>query len=224
MAVINDVFMLTASGRFNLQLCQNVFFYQITDAPTPGAVEGLVTDFISDVLPAIAAAQSTDYTWFNVKAVNLFDAADLYEEGIDVDGTRSPGSSAADEPSFLALGVLLRRGNARVRNGYKYFGGLVEADVSNGVWIVGGAVEANLEAALIANLNPGSVDIFRPVIVKRVRTTVNTINSFGQTVSHYAYSLPASQAEMDDNWASVVQASVNEQVTTMRSRKVGRGV
>lgn len=224
MATLGDVFMLTTSARYYMQLIQNVFFYRITDTPSTGAPEGLVTDFISDVLPAIAAVQSSDLNYFSVKVVNIFDAAELYEEGIDVDGSRGTGTDTDDGATFLALGVLLRRSNARVRNGYKYFAGLVEGDISNNVWILGGAAQANLEAALAADLNPGSVDNFEPVIVKRVRTTVNTVNGFGQTVSHYQYSLPVSQVEMDDNWATVAQASVNLQLTTMRSRKAGHGV
>lgn len=219
-----DVFMLTISGLFNLQLNQNVFMYQITDTPSTGAPEGLVTEFLETVLPTIAAIQSTDFNWYNAKAVNLFDAADLYEENIDVDGTRSPGSSAADQPSFLALGVKLQRGNARVRNGYKYFGGLIEGDVSNGLWNVGGAPQTNLQAALSTTLVAGGIDTFQPVIVAREQETKNFINKFGQTVSYTAYSLPKTQAEMDDKFAPVIQASVNPQVTTMRSRKVGHGV
>lgn len=224
MTAIGDVFQVTLSATYLGQLINNVFMYRINDTPSTGAVQGLVTDFISDMLPTIQTLQDDSLAYIRVTAINLFDPSDLWEEALAVYGTQACVAVTASSPSFLAIHTRLIRDNARVDNGAKYWAGLCENFVSENA-IVGLDSPLNLlDTQLAADLNPGSVDTFQPVLVKRVRTTASRVNSFGQTVSYYKYRLPNSSAEMDDNWSIIRSAQSSRVVSHMLSRQAGRGI
>lgn len=215
MAVLGDVAKLTVTGSSLGQVNQNVFFYRITDVPTAGWAEGLATEFISEVLLEIRKVQSANFVWNAIQVVNIFDAADLYEEGLNLVGT---GSNVAAEmmPSYCAFGFRLQRGNAQVRNGRKMIGGMAEEAQVNGGITTGFRVNADLAAAAMAQeLVAGAVDYFSPIIVGRVEYTTDE--------GKQAYRLPVTQAEMAANWAYVISAQYRS-ITTMNSRKVGHGI
>lgn len=223
MPVLGDVYQLTTSARYLEQLVQNVFFYRVEDTPTPTAVEGLISEFIDEVIPPLIALQNSTLNYFNVAAVNLFDKSDILEVATDIDGGVACSSPDTVSPSFVAAHFKLVRDNARVRNGSKYVAALCEGYLQGNSIVGQDAQLEDIADAFAATLTAGGVDSFRPVIVARVRTTASRINRFGQTVSYYKYALPESQSQMGNKWAYVREAQGSTDVSHMDSRQKGRG-
>lgn len=215
MAVEGDIAKLTVTGSCLGQVMQNVFFYRCEDAPTAGWAEGLATEFVGDVLLNIRLIQSAHFVWNGIQVVNLFDAADLYENPLNLVGT---GSNTGVElmPAFAAYGFRLQRGNAQVRNGRKMIGGMAEEAQTGGGITAGFRINADIAAdAMAVTLTAGLTDVFKPVIVGRV--------PYVTPAGDHAYRLPETQAEMGVKWAYVIAAQYRS-ITTMNSRKVGHGI
>jgi len=216
MAVAGDVAKLTVSATYLGQMCQNVFFYRIQDAPTETWYEGLAFEFLAEVLDAIREVQATQYVYTGISIVNLFNAAELYEEPLAVTGKLTAAANTL-LPSYVSLSFKLLRSNTFVRNGRKQIGGLPEVLIDGNSLAAGYAGQvASIDVALAEVLNPGlGADLFAPVIVGRVPYTTSE--------GRDAYRLPESQAEMGTNWAQINLAQF-VRPSTMNSRKVGHGI
>jgi len=194
---------------------RNVFFYRLADPPTGGYLDGLLTEFQSQVLTPLAAVLTTSYTMVELVATNIFSG----DEVIDVTptpaaGTRTPSGDTL--ASFIAAMIIMERQNSRVRNGRKFIPIPLETDVAGPSFVAGTVtLLSNLAGGIDNQLNPGGTDTFDPVIVGRLPYTTSS----GKT----AYRLPASQAEMGDNYSIFDTARVINRVTTMNSRKYWRG-
>lgn len=216
MAVAGDVAKVTVSATYLGQVCQNVFFYRIQDAPTEGWKTGLASEFALQVLTEIRALQVDTYQYTGLQVINLFNAADLLEVPLTVAGTVAAATSVL-LPSYVSLSFKLNRANALVRNGRKQIGGLMDGQIDGNNLTAAYVTAANDAAAAMAlTLNPGlGVDVFIPVIVGRVGYTTSEGND--------AYRLPESQAEMGANWSPISSAQF-VRPSTMNSRKVGHGI
>jgi len=211
-----DIVQVTLKGTFDLQTILNVFFYRCLDFPTPGYLTGILTEFQSVVLPAIAGLYFNDFALNSLQALNIF-TGDVLEDNTLVPATGSRGANAAPTPPFVAGMILLVRENNRVRHGRKFFICPSENDLGQNAFLA--AWTTLLQAAantMDQNLFPGGTDEFAPVIVGRVKY----VTPQGKN----AYRLPESQVEMDDNWSVVSDARAIDRPTTMNSRKVGRGI
>jgi len=211
-----DIVQLVLRGTFQDSVWMNVFFYRVEDPPTGGYLTGLATDFQSDVLDVMADAQTNLVTYDEIRLLNIFELDELVVAPVTPDdGNVTPSTGAG--ASFLAADYKLIRGNARVRHGHKFLTGLQES------WFEGNDIQpayitlaAPVEAAFAAELVPGLIDRFAPVIIGRVDE--------GTPPNHGPYRLPESQAEMGANWAYVTSCVVNPFLTTNRLRKLGRGI
>lgn len=194
---------------------RNVFYYRVQDLPTAGYLSGLLTEFGTAVLTPISNLLTTAYTISELIATNIFSG----DEVVNVAPTPAAGTrSAAGEvmPDFVAAMIILERQNSRVRNGRKFFPLPLEAD-STGTQIVAGTITLynNIAAGMDNTLNPGGVDSFAPAIVARIPYTTSS--------GRIAYRLPATQAEMGDNYSLSDTARLVARPTTMNSRKPWRG-
>lgn len=223
MPVEGDIYQIVVSGTYLGQHTQNVYMYRIEDVPTATAAEGLATEWESDVFAYVNNILPAQHVTTTILVKNLFDPADIYEGVINVTGGLGCTGPAANVPSNLAQYARFIRDNARVDNGAKYFVGPCEANVSGNDIIGMDAAYTAAAAALIDTLVAAVTDTFRPVLVKRVRSVANKTNSFGQTVSYYRYRLPASQVEMDTNWAYVRQVQFSTLISHLDSRQPGHG-
>lgn len=213
--VTGDVCQVSLKAAVGSVVYRNIFFYQLQDAGTSGYLTGLSTDFQTTVLTPFAATQCTNYTFTEIIVSNIFSQ----DEVIDVTPTPAAGGRALAgdiTANFLSAMILLERQNGRVRNGRKYMYLPLEADV-NGNTIVAGTATllTTLATAMAASINAGGVDLFTPCIVGRIPYTTSS--------GKVAYRLPASQAEMGDNFSLVSSARLINRVTTMNSRKFWRG-
>lgn len=223
MSVEGDIYQLTANGTYLGQHTQNVYFYRIEDVPTSTAAEGLATEWQSDVFAYVNNILPAQHTTTTIAVKNIFDASDVYEVAINVAGGLGCTGPAANVPSNIAQYARLLRDNPRVDNGAKYFVGPCEANLSGNDIVGMDAAYVAASGAMIDELVAGVTDIFKPVLVKRVRTVANRTNGFGQTVSYYRYKLPIDQAQMDTNWAYIRQVQFSLLVSHMDSRQPGHG-
>jgi len=215
--VINDVLQLVLSGLYASQVWENVFFYRVEDAPTGGILTGLATEFQAEVLAVMAAAQNDATAYDQIIVRNIFSG----DEAVVAPLTPVMGSVSGSDvaPSFIAASIKLVRGNARVRHGRKSLIGMSEANMNGQIWTSGFQTDLQAVAdAFAAQLNPGLADLLAPIIVGRVEYVPDP-----DEPDHFAYRLPESQAEMDDNWAYVVSGQASTVITTQNSRKQGHG-
>lgn len=213
--VAGDIIRVSLKGLTGAIVYRNVFYYQLQDPSSATYLAGLLTDFQTTVLTPYAAALTTAYGFTDLTATNIFSG----DEVVDVTPTPAAGTRAVagdSAPYFVAGLIVLERQNSRVRNGRKFAPLCLEADWS-GNTIVAGHVTLlqNFANGIAADLNPGLVDLFKPCIVGRIPYTT--------TSGRVAYRLPASQAEMGNNFSLFNSARALNRVTTMNSRKFWRG-
>jgi hypothetical protein len=215
--VVGDVVQVTLTGTVLGELMENVHFYRVEDEPSAGYLEGLCTEFQSEVLPAYATVQHDEVLYTRITARNIFDFDEFVLQPLTPD--QGSGTTSDPVPSFVAASIQLTRGNARVRNGRKSIAGAMEGQMISQVWDTGYLANLQLLAdALAATLNPGLVDLFAPIIVGRVFVPADP-----PAIPRAYYRLPASQAEMDTHWAYVVSALASPDVSTQNLRKKGHG-
>lgn len=210
-----DIVKVGLRGTYGGTTMRNVFFYRVMDPPTGGYLGGLLTEFQSAVLTPIAATITSNWSFLEVIATNIFSG----DEFIDVTptpaaGTRTPAGDL--NPTFIAALIVLERQNSRVRNGRKYLVCPQESDIASSTFAAGYVTLCNAAATAMAlTLNPGGVDSFQPAIVGRIPYTTSS--------GKVAYRLPSTQGEMGDRYSLVDTARLINRVTTMNSRKFWRG-
>lgn len=193
MGVIGDILQLVFRQRFLNTDLLNVFYYQqmtVNSSPTETSPNGLMTAFMEDVAPSIAAIQVVGVTYTELECINLFDPDDL---GSDT-GLSLPGGTvvAADvESPWTVFEFQTNRTSRNIRRGAKRFSGVSEAWLIQGQLdpthtALVGAVSVALSAAIQAASLPGT-PLFQPVTVKRIPY----VTSSGST----AYRLPENAGE-----------------------------
>ena len=216
---LNSVYELTLQQRFNGQDVNNVFFYhQVLEFITsnPSQAQTLAENFVAQKLTAIRTIQAVDVLTVGVKVRDLYDAANAYELPLSLAGAYVSASDTL--PTFSAVGFDLAGDNAAVKNGSKRFAGLIETFQADGV-ITEATIIGQLNTladALEGFVTVGTViqdDVFRHVIVKRVRTG---------SPGAYEYRLPATALEA--TLSAVVVATWKALITSQISRKIGVGV
>ena len=215
MPSVGDIVQVVLQGSNQGESWQNAFYYRMMDTATDTYLNGLSNEFQSVVVDALANFAPTAVTFDQISLRNIFTGDELVTVPTTRAGERTvPGELCA---SFIAAHCKLIRGNNRVRHGHKYVVGAYEGDVAGQTFTTGAmAYLAVIASAFKQQLYPGMVDQFLPVIVGRVL--------YEPEPGKFAYRLPTTQAEMSNKWAYVVDAVFSRDVTTMRSRKAGRGV
>jgi hypothetical protein len=204
-----DVLQLTLEASYGGQVL-NVFYYRCQDLPTDGYLTGLTTEFKSVVLPQIRNCTNPGYVLTKITVINIFNQDD-YLVDVSVAGLAGQRTGTDQISSLIAAGIYLQPNNRRVRRGYKFIPAAFETDLNGNVWTDNYlAALQNLAGAIASNLTAGLADVFAPIIIRRIR-------------EGNGYRLPTSQAEMGNNFAYIAGAIPRNLVTTMRSRKAGRG-
>lgn len=207
MTTTGDVLQVTLRGAYIDTSFFNIFFYRVENNPTPGVLRGLATEFNSVVLGAYRQFANNSVVFSSITVRNIFGDEEYATTAIN----NPVGARAGADPlpAFTSATVVLRRSNRRVRAGRKHLIGGMESDMSSGYWNTAALNLIRLVAdAVAADLNPGLVDLLRPVIVGRV------------SVAPGKYRLPSSQSELGDRWSYVSGTAVNKRVSTQNSRKL----
>jgi len=216
MGSVGDVIQVSLEMLWsNITTMRNVFYYQLADVPTATYLVGLDTEFQTRVLTPYAATQGTAMSFTAIEYLNLFTGETLTNVAPSpAAGTRT--LSGDPSPSFLSAMILLERQNSRVRNGRKYVFAPSEADITGNGFAAGFiTLLTTLKNGFVFHLNPGGLDLIKPVIVGRIPYTTPS--------GKIAYRLPQSQAEMGDRISIVDTGRVVNRTTTMNSRKYWRG-
>jgi len=215
-----DVYELVDHQEFLGQTCLNVYFYdEIDDAGgSTNKAQSLIEAFISDVLPSITPIQSELLTHTRITARNLFDDTEAWEELISVPGEAGTPENQDAQPPFSAFAFKIVTDNASVRPGGKRYAGMLDSTQDDGIIVdasypaaldtLADAVKSGIEVGLGA-----LVDVFLPVVVKRVRSGVP---------GAYEYRLPENSGE--SVIGLVVDALWDIFVSHQNSRSYGIGV
>lgn len=205
---VGDIVQLTLFQNYASQVMLNVFYYRVEDVPTPGYLEGLVSEFQTWVMPEISRCQNGGVNYTKIVAQNIFNF-DIFVDTTVTPPTGVKAPAGDQTATFIAAGIYLQPGNRRVRRGYKFISGMHEGDLNGNVFTTTYLGLLNdVATEMTRTLSPGvGTDSFRQVLVKRV-------------LVGGVYKLPDNQLSMGDNWAYVVGAIPSPYITTMRSRKV----
>ena len=220
-----DVYELKLFGRFLGQATLNVFFYyQATDTINVNYAAQLVQQWTSvwvgdgSATPFSNVAFSDNWEIMSVSARNLFNPAEIYDTLI---GNVFPGTSTvANAGTFQAYRFSTDRPNGTIRRGQKYFGGLPGGVSVDGVLVptVTTALEDLTEAlgATVEVVNGEIEADFLPVVVKRI------VMPPDEDHDKTWYRLPENSIEA--TWFTADNWTLSTLLTTMNSRKIGRGV
>lgn len=152
---------------FNEQLL-NTFWY-LADTGADDLAGDLALNFDVDVMPDIVAIQNTSVLYTLIRVTPIFGT------GIEVNRipTASAGAVSGDAmPTFMAVSIRLNRTTSELRNGWKRFAGLVEANT--GAQSFAGAYIAACETLANTLTNPvvgGGVN-YLPYIVRKPFSTL----------------------------------------------------
>lgn len=196
----------------------NVFFYEIQTGIS--TLDDFIGQFILDVVLNMRTLQSTACEYDYIEAVNLFNEAEFaLRTFAPAELTGLIGSGPC--PPSTALGFTLKRSSRAVRNGSKRIAGAPSSIIANG-----GIADAtylgdmnDLAEAMAADITePIGGAVFRPVIVKRIKTA----NPDYPTHSKYPflYALPTEQGETPV--VDVAGCTFSVYATTQVSRKTNR--
>lgn len=214
-----DIYELVDHQTLFSQNCENVFFYRqdlefVTTDPTNAQV--LAENWIAQKLDRIRGIQSNDLLHVGVDVRNLFDVSDAYTVSISLAGTAAGTDTLG---SFEAWSYPLEGTNPAVRNGFKRIAGVGEQWQTDGVFSGDGTQIAAMDAAgdaMTEFVTVGLVipdNVFKPVIVKRVRSGV---------AGSYTYDLPTSEGAAV--WSQIAVAAWKLLITSQISRKIGIGI
>lgn len=176
---------------------RNSFFFEHTSS-FDDLQDVCAVAFDDDLLPLIAATQSDEVTYQNIRCINV--------TGILADANFDPTTLAGSEvgapmPSFNAYAIRLNRTTKETRNGQKRFAGVTEENTSENKVAGAFLVTLGLLADALNNAIPTPTNIFTPVIARQSDV------------------VPA-------NWTvnPVSTGTVSPNISTQNTRKVGRGI
>lgn len=215
---LGDIYELTHVQSLYEQEVNNVYFYRQAMAfalGDPTTAQVLADEWNAQILPSIAAIQTDDVSYREIRVKNLFDASDQYSLLISGTGLYTGGDTL---PSFAAYSIDMQGDNAAVKRGSKRFAGVGEGSIVDGVVTLPdtitklGTLCGKLEDPVTVGLlieDP----VFVPVTVKRVRSG---------SPGAYTYRLPENESEAI--WSQIVVSIFDLIISSQLSRKIGVGV
>lgn len=220
-----DLYELKLGGRFLGQATLNVFhYYQSTESINVNYATQLLQQWSTYMVndgsdtPWTSVAFSDNWEIMSLATRNLFNESEIADSLI---GGIFPGTSTvANAGTFQAYHFATNRPNGAIRRGHKYFGGLPGGVSVDGILVptVTAALAemvTRLGASIVVDV--GEVDAtFLPVIVKRIREEPDAQHD------NVWYRLPENSLEAV--WFTADTWSLDDRLTTMNSRKLGRGV
>lgn len=220
-----DLYELKLGGRFLGQSTLNVFFYYQSEESininyATQLLQQWETFWVNDGsdTPFTSVAFSDNWEIMSIAVRNLFNESEIANNLI---GGIFPGTSTvANAGSFPAYHLSTDRPNGAIRRGHKFFGGIPGGVSVDGILVATvvtalEAVEAALGTSVIVDV--GEVQAtFLPVVVKRV------VEQPDETHANVWYRLPEDLSEA--TWFTADNWTLDTRLTTMNSRKLGRGV
>ena len=200
---IGDVIRLTICQNVAQQEVCNVFAYVVDNVTGNVTLEDVITRFISDVLDELNVIQSAAVLNDSVRAENLTNGIDFFEQ----DWTGTGDRAGAAVSVFTAMSFRLNRSSKVTRNGFKRFPGIsVDYENNSNTWVTGDTDIGNLENSL-----------------------GDTLIVDGDTVSDQATISPIILGRNSDGspdlsrFQNVASVSFQNTKTTQNSRKIGSG-
>jgi len=175
-----DIYQVKHFQDFQGEEVLNVYFYE-RSLGTGGAVD-LANDWQDAVLPAVNQIQSSNILNVRLDVASLGDAAD-FDVATLIDGGLLVAESM---PIFNAISYTFKPDTRAVRHGGKRYCGVPESVATVGE-ITGATYLGYMETlrGILAAPIVGGANTWRPVLVKRIRTTIA-----GTTPPKYRYRLP----------------------------------
>lgn len=204
---IGDLFQIDLIGNISGSLGVNVFHYRADTADVYSVDVALMFD--ADILPSIAAIESPEKDYDNIKVKNLFNVVDDFEMAPTTTVGAWPGE---DMGAHSAAPFVLTSPNRAIRNGAKRFGPVGETASTNGIIDGAGYITAmdDLAELLDDQMEVDTGVYVSPVIIQRIKY-------LPEGSEDYAYRLPEDAEEaISGNILSVVP---QYRVTTQNSRK-----
>lgn len=140
------------------QECSNRFYY--ASPIGEGSAAGLGLAFVGDVLPAIGAALTSQFSSQIIRVTNIDTTTDFTEFAATQVGLRSPDISNP----WDAWGFQLLPSDNRVRKGAKRFAGVADVDVVNSTPSGGVIDELEALAVVLGGDITGGLVTYTPVI------------------------------------------------------------
>lgn len=210
MAAIGDVIELVHEQTYLGQVVNNVYYYEALQSV---GISNLTTWFENNVVPQVKANQVDLVTHINLRARNLFNESETYEEPLT--GVGSVASGVNEMPAFMAYAIRLDHDNGAIRPGFKRFVGVTEVSLDDSL-VNGGRILAltTLGGYLV---NPPTVvnANWLHIVIGRVCETPNPTP--GAKPSCLKYRLPLNQGEKQ--MGIILTAEPYAQPTTQNSRK-----
>lgn len=201
-AAIGNLLQVTDFQTYLGQEVLNIYHYRVT------SITGLAGTYLTDianwfndnVIEQLVTNQLELLVHTHVEARNLTNNIDIADLGLDRPGDLNE-AGGNPLPSYVSLGFKLVRESLVTRNGYKRIAGLSDERVDGNVYTFSGTEEADIEAALAADIVLGLVTIAEPIIWGSPREVPPVVS--------YTY-------------ASIGSAQFT-QLGTQNTRKAGRG-
>lgn len=194
---LGDIYELTHDQRLLGQQVINRYHFENTDIA--GDAEDLAEAFNLDVLPFVQAAQHQDVTYVRLVIVNYDDPTDFVE--FDLTGQGGGRTTSPVMPSHICGQLVLRRSSREIRNGFKRYAGVTEADVTaNSLTQAYQDLLSDIATALINPIDNIAGAIFR-------------LRLYGGVTQNRAAPIVV----------PIASISVDATVTTQNSRKPGYG-
>lgn len=219
-----DIYEVKLGGLFLGQSTLNVFFYyQATEVTNINYAVQLSQAFqafwVNDGsdTPFTSVAFSNDWEIMSIGVRNLFNEAEI--GGALIGGVKPGTQTGVNAASFTAYHFRTDRPNGAIRRGHKYFGGVPGGISVDGILVPTvvtalGVLETGLGTDLLVDIGESQAQ-FRPCVVKRIKEDPD------ETHADYWYRLPENATEalffLADDW------TLDDRLTTMNSRKLGRG-
>jgi hypothetical protein len=213
---VNDVYSLTLRQTLLGQRINNVFFYEQIAAytPTSGTIaQALAEAFEDQILSFVNSMQTTDVSNVQIDAENLFSDTDL--ASIPITGGGGAGTNTVS--AFMAFPFKFAVAGKSTKAGSKRIGGVASNLQSDGVvtdatTITSGIALANHMQDNLNGVTPATADIWRPVVVKRIKQVI---------AGKIKYRLPNEISEKTVQ--AIFEVLFTLILSTQNSRKIGRG-
>lgn len=208
---LSDCYVLRDFQTYENEQLMNVYFYQ--DLLLASTAENVVDSYEADMLPKVAAIQTSNLVHVKIDAVNMADPSNFFEHVIATAGT----TTSDPLPSHDAINFTLRLNSRALRPGSKRYSGVAEEYTTKN-FVTNSGYIALLETLRIQQhtiLLSGVLETFQPIVVKRV-----AYHPEGTPEGHIAYRLPETDEEFV--FGNVIDALVNLKVSHQVSRGNGR--
>lgn len=199
-ASLGDLIEVKLVQELALQQVLNIQYYRVTSITGLGGsyAEDIADWFDTNYAQVVASIQHQAVLFKKIEVTNRSNNVDFFIKDLVYDGDDTRGDSL---PPFVSLGFIQRRESLATRNGYKRFAGVADGGVVTNTYTFPSGAQANVEAALAADIVMGVVTVAEPIILHRPPAFPTT---------SYTY-------------ASIGSAQYRG-LGTQNTRKVGRGV